>query len=360
MLRMVGLLILVLIGAQLAADPRMWSWMFPQDAQTEQKTQTKEIDYGVKFEEEDSPLPPDVFRSKPEDAEPPSAHPPAVAEAAPKRLSSRPGPVEETSPKPAKVAEDSIEIDPELLAPITDGWFGIRKHEAPAFYKIIAKARDIPLTKLEKTGDPKVDYTVLMLDSVQFRGRLLTVEGTIRMIESVSVAGDPIATEQGLDHYYVAWMWTESSGNSPYRLIATSLPEDMPPGRDLEIPAKFTGYFFKKEGYKTGAGFHVAPVLIGKHIRSNRPAAVAPGTDDLGFVPYVAGLAVLIALGLGIMIWRFGVSDKKFGHKHFEHYTAADPNSLKELSRRETHDPQEFFRQIEEQAKTEESENQAP
>ena len=353
MLRMMGILILVLISMKLAADPAMWAWLFPGQVgnEAEQQAEKKDIDYGVKVDEE-SPLPPDVFRS--ERSEPPSDHQPAVAESSANRAEPR---AENNNDATAKIGDYSIEIDPEILAPVSDGWLGIRKRESSAFFAVIAKAKEIPLKALENAGDDRVDYTVLMTDSEQFRGRLLTVEGTIRLIESVSVSNENVAREFGVDRYYVAWMWTDSSGGSPYRLIATSLAEGMSPGKNLELPAKFTGYFFKREGYNTEQGLHVAPVLIGKHIRWNRPAVVAPGTvDSLGPVPYIVGFAVLIALALGLMIWRFNVGDKQFGHKHIDHFTAADPKALEELANLETHDPIEHFRQMEKEANAEASE----
>jgi hypothetical protein len=255
-----------------------------------------------------------------------------------------------------------VEIDPKILADVSDGWLGIRKNEAPALFAVIAKAREIPLKLLEEAGDNRVDYTVLMTDAEQFRGMPLTVQGTIRMIETVSISSADSGDRSGVDQYYVAWMWTESSGNSPYRLICTSLPEDMAPGKDLDLPAKFTGYFFKKEGYQTEQGFHVAPVLIGKHIRWNRPpvAADSSAPRDLGLAPYVIGLAVLIAVGLGVMIWRFNVSDKKFGHKHVEHFTTAEPSAIEELNNLEANDPADLFRQMREEAIAEELEAQDP
>ncbi len=356
MLRMVGILVLVLVCAKFAGNPNTWAWLIPPSPQKSTPTKApteKDIDYSVKAEE-DSPLLPDAFRSRL--AEPPPARSikrrrqPAIAEASPERAA------KQTSS--TKVGDYTIEIDPKILAPVSDGWLGIRQHEAGAFFAIIAKAKEIPLKLLEDAGDNRVDYTVLMTDAEQFRGMPLSVEGTIRMIQSVSISREEDRENTGVDHYFVAWMWTESSGKSPYRLICTSLPQDMTPGENLDFPAKFTGYFFKKEGYKTEQGFHVAPVLIGKHIRWNRPPMVAIGTsNDLGLAPYIIGLTVLIALALGGMIWRFNVSDKKFGHQHVNHFTTATPKAIEDLANLEADDPNELFRQLEAEAHAEGAED---
>lgn len=350
-----GLLVLVLVLMNFAADPKMWTWLVPGKTAKEDKPAPKDIDYGLKFEEE-SPLAPDAFRSRLDDPKANSAAQPAIAEAAADRT---PKPNDVASSQSAKVGDYTIAIDPELLAPVTDGWFGVRQHEAKAFFAIIAKAKDIPLKLLENAGNDRVDYTVLMTDSESFRGQPLTVEGTVRMIESVTITEKDAAETFGIDQYYVAWMWTDSSGASPYRLIATSLPDDMPQGKDLEVPAKFTGYYFKQEGYRTEQGFHVAPVLIGQHLRWNNPAAsVGPLVDMSRASYYVIGFAVLVAMVLGLMLWRFKVSDKKFGQKHIEHFTTATPSELEELNKLEPHDPSELFRRMEAEAKSQESVSQ--
>jgi len=200
-------------------------------------------------------------------------------------------------------------------------------------------------------GDDEVDYTVLMTDSEQFRGRPLSVEGVIRRIDRVTIGAREVEKGYPLEHYYVAWIFTESSGNSPYRLVAVGIPEDMPTGEDIEVPVKFTGYFFKREGYRSEQGFHKAPVLIGKQIRWHRPeVATEQLPQDSGLAPYAIGLAVLIAVGISLMIWRFNVSDKKFGHKHVEHFITASPSAIEELQKLQTSDVSDLFRQMQEEA----------
>ena len=351
MLRMVGLLVLVVVCMQLAADPGMWAWMFPKSDEETAKEETpkKKVDYGIKFDEE-SPLPPDAFRSRPE---PKRKHGPAVAQASPERLLRQANNAELVT----TVGDYVVEIDPEIFAEVSDDWLEIRRREAPAFYTVLAKAKEIPLKFLEDAGDDEVDYTVLMTDSEQFRGRPISVEGTIRRIDKIEVDRDETKEDYGITYYYVAWMFTDSSGNSPYRLIAAGLPEDMPIGEDLDVPAKFTGYFFKRQGYRSVGGFHKAPVLIGKHIRWNRPPAPLTPADS-GLAPYVIGLAVIIAVGLGVMIWRFNVSDKKFGHKHVDHFTSASPTAIENLQNLETSDPNDLFRRMQEEAITAELESE--
>src|SRR5690606_3752813 len=127
-------------------------WLFPdpaQNAANEEPSEPREIDYGVKFDE-DSPLAPDAFRSHQADGAQSAAtsetSPPAIAQASPQRRDHNGNPLAEPA---AKVGDYVIDIDPELLANVSDDWVGIRRREARAFYTVIAKARDIPLAILE-------------------------------------------------------------------------------------------------------------------------------------------------------------------------------------------------------------------
>lgn len=365
MLRMVGLLALVVICMKLAADPGMWSWMFPQSTpdssgSAETKPPSQDVDFGVKVEE-DSGLAPDAFRSLRNEAKPQERNTePAIAQASPDRLDQQANQKPASPENTPKVGDYEIPIDPQVLAPVEDDWLEIRHREAGAFYTILAKARDIPLKILEDASDDSVDYSVLMIDSEQYRGLPLTVRGTIRRIDKVAVSNPDVRKNYNIQTYYVAWMFTASSGNNPYRLISNTIPSDMPVGEQLEVPAQFTGYFFKRQGYRSQGGLHKAPVLIGKHIRWNRPQTTGTAAipQDYGLAPYAIGLAVIIAIGLGLMIWRFNVSDKKFGHKHVDHFTSATPTAIQELNNLETTDPKDLFRQMEEDAITAELERE--
>ena len=228
---------------------------------------------------------------------------------------------------------------------MVDDKVGLRREEAHAFYTVIAKARDISLSLLEKAAR-QVDYTVLLADAEQYRGLPITIEGTIRRLNKIAVPDEDMREEFGLDQFDEAWIFTASSGTHPYRVICTQSARGHFHGDEIEVPAKFTGYFFKAQWYDSLGGLQKAPLLIGKTIRRQHRPRRPKTANDLGLAPYVIGLAVLIALGLGLMIWRFNASDKKFGHQHIDHFTAATPAAIQELENLETSDPADLFRQM--------------
>jgi hypothetical protein len=155
--------------------------------------------------------------------------------------------------------------------------------------------------------------------------------------------------EQGVSGYWDAWATTEESGDNLYRVVATKVPDDVPQGEGLTVPVEFTGYFFKRQGYESRGGFHTAPLLIAKRIDRALEPTASPVVSDTGMVSLVVGFALTVALALGITVWRFTASDRKFGDRHvraFIEATARDEEGLKNVV---AEDPSEALRRLAEQ-----------
>lgn len=337
MLRMVGLLALVVIAAQAAANPEMWRWFFQFDEkkqQPQEQTAKRDVDYSVRLDNGGGPLKDDEFRATAEEP-----LPPAVAE--------KPKSAKRTTSNGGDANEQAIEIDRDVLAPVRDDFVGIRRNEAEAFYAVVAKAQEIPTNVFAKVGRNDIDYTVLMTDSAQFRGTPVSVTGTVRRLRKI----DATANRSGVRTFYDAWLFTKESGQHPYRLVCSRVPLDIPLEVDIEVPAKFTGYFFKRQGYASEGGYHKAPVLIGNSLEVIPPKTEAEQKPrDLGFAPYLVGLAVVIAGALGITLWRFSVSDRKFASGHIKRYTAASDETVRALNSLPAVDPNAIFQQLAEES----------
>lgn len=319
MLRMFGMLAVVLIAMQVARDPKTWNWMFPPDqkaSETKPAAPQKKVDFSVRTDDDD-PLPPGTFRSQ--------LNPGADAGDSKNGMNHR-------------IGDFVIEIDPATLAMVNDDNIGVRFSESAAFFRVLAQARDVPLDALEQAGRQDISFVVLMTDSAQFRGLPLSVNGVARRIRKIPAN----ANDFGIEAFYEAWVFTEESGENPYRLLAINVPDDLPMGESVEVPVQFTGYFFKREGYRSVGGLHKAPLLIGNYLRVVRPEEETDrsvAAQGLGMVPYVVGFAVIVATALGITIWLFSKADREFNDRHVRTYIEAHPTDLEELSKLNAIDP---------------------
>ena len=333
-LRLVGLLILILIAMKVASKPKTWFWLFPQEpsqknvAEPGKTDSPKTIDFRVRLEEQQ--LKPGEFLSRPE------------ADATKKKVDSQ---------KRNHTPADHIEIDPSLVAMVKDNTLGVRYFEREAYYTILTKARDSSARSLEQAALNDVAYAVLMLNPDEFRGKPITVEGEATRLWKLPVTRN----EFGFDDLYEAWIVTSDSGNRPYRVVCTSLPEGIPLVEKTSKPirVKVTGYFFKREGYQAEGGLTVAPLLLADSLKWDRPKAVS--SRDQAWAPYLTGSVLFIGLILGLIVWRTATNDKTFHRKHLKRISEASPESIEALKDVPTIEPEEMFRNIAEQIEQAES-----
>ena len=329
MLRLVGLLALVLIAMNVAANPENWRWMFPEEtAPANQKPppSLEEVDFAVQLDDPDA-LPPDVFRSEPDGDE------------------ARPAePATKIDPENCR----DVRIDPELLSGVRDNTLGVRRSEADAFYLVLAQARDVPARCLREAARDDVAFAVLMTDSEHFRGLPVTVTGEIKRLNSVDASENPF----GIERFYESWLFTPDSGDNPYRIVTASVPEGLPQGDiDEETRVRVTGYFFKREGYAAQGGLHTAPLLIGKTLeRLPARADGIPAGRNLPIARLLVIIAAAVIVLLGLTLWQFSRSDRRFKREHFDRLAETpteDPSRLNEL---QASDPGEHLRQLGEQS----------
>ena len=333
MLRLVGLLALVLVGMNVAADPDTWAWMFPgegKDGAAERVPSLDEVDFGVQLGDGDA-LPPGVFRADV------STEPPAE-----KEIDNKP------RPEPAAPADcRDVRIDPEQLDHIRDNTLGVRRVEADAFYATLAKARDVPADCLAEAARADVVFTVLMTNSDEFRGVPITVTGEIKRLNVLDAAENAY----GIATFYETWLFTSDSGDNPYRIVTASAPEGLPRGDiEEEVRVRITGYFFKREGYAAEGGLHKAPLLIGKTLEPlpRRPAGI-PLAQNFPLTRYIIGGAAVILVLLGIAVWAFNRSDRKFKREHLDRMAVSGGKDSPDLNGLQESDPGEYLKRLEEQ-----------
>jgi hypothetical protein len=208
-------------------------------------------------------------------------------------------------------------IDRQLLAGIEDNTLGIRSQEAKAFFAVLDHARRVPTSFLDQSASRDVLYVNLMSDPQEFRGTLVTVTGDLWRLHEFPAGNN----QKGLTRLYEGWLFSADSGSNPYRIVATQLGAGLVPGPDLRVPVRVTGYFFKREGYRTSTGMHVAPTLLCKQIVRYRSPNAPPPTD--GLAPLLLGAVVAIGLVLTVTILSFAWSDR-----YAERRSMATPSML--------------------------------
>jgi hypothetical protein len=349
MLALVGLLCLVMVAIQLAARPSAWYWLLPPEqsqsapaSEASRQVPLEELDFRVR-EQTREPLPPDVFRAVAnEDLSAADPEETAADPAAGFEQHEYASDGERTSG--AAFATEDLSIPPAALKGIQDNTVGIRRAEVDAYHQMLATISRLPEDLRREHVDEEVAFTVIMLQPDEYRGRLVGITGDLHRLNEIPVMENDV----GIDRLYEGWMYTEDSGNNPWRFVCAALPQGVRSGT-LSLPQRIhvEGYFFKRTGYASEGGQHVAPTLLARSFEVLPPPISAAPQMQSQMRNWMLGLIGLVIVGLGVMIAWFVAADRRYaGSRLHELATSrldADPQQLEALKQLDTQDWSQLF-----------------
>ncbi|MEZ6145021.1 MAG: hypothetical protein R3B91_06230 [Planctomycetaceae bacterium] len=318
LLTLLGLLCVMMVAIKWAAQPSSWHWLVPPERQSAGDIpELKEIDFRVKAQDQ-SALPPDAFRIVELDEQ------------------------GEDGPEGSEAPSTEVDVPADLLSPIEDNTVGLRRKELPAYELMLSRVDELTEHEATEAAQDDVAFTVLMLQSENYRGKLITVRGDLRRLTEF-----PAPKDSGFDILYEGWLFTRDSGTNPYRIVFTQRPVDVPLSESINPPVQVavTGYFFKRYGYASQGGQHVAPLLIAKNPRIIPTVSPVPGDgSELQRIMLTAiGVIVFAVMCLGIWFYQ---SDRRFRRSRLSKIaserldaSAEDLQALQQLSTIDTDRP---------------------
>lgn len=340
MLSLVGLMVIVVILINVAANPNNWHWLVGgpphKPAAKAEQAQVRPPERRPAKEGDDEPLRPDAVRILPNDEPPP--------------------PAEQGHVVRRDVPGDDLALPPELLATIRDDVVGVPLAETDAFYITMSKARAISEDVLEKNALDGQTYTQLFSEPDVYRGKLVSIEGDVRRL----VKKDAGTNGEGIDFVYEGWLFNNDSGNRPFVFFCTDLPPglaEIAPGQKTFEHVRVTGYYFKRYEYASASGLNSAPMLVSHTVRwipvkstANQPIAPAR-------IPYILGGIALIGIVLGCIIWWFIDWGTRTRARRLKAMKQVSPEAVAALADVEAIDPREELQRLAEaDRKTEEHE----
>ena len=310
----------MIIAYQQAKNPDNWQWFVALSGGEQQPPQPelRELDFRVR--PDPSPPSPDELRV-------------ALADA-------------DASEVPPNAEDDSTSLDipADVLRLIEDNRMGALRREQPAIQFVLDRVRSTSQQALNDAAEPDVAFTVLMVRPDDYRGRLLNLRGVLRQY------GPLQGLELGDDDppVFEAWILTRDGGNNPVRVLLTEPSPGIEPGKQLSTEVEVAGYFFKRYGYVTVDGDHVAPMLIGRSLELI-PVQPLPNPErvshDLG--RFALGFFLVMSCVFGLIVWRFAASDRRFRRSRMQELAdsrlAAHREDLAALKDVDVIDPQNMF-----------------
>lgn len=186
----------------------------------------------------------------------------------------------------AQDPENRIWAKPDALALVEDS-SPFRASDFEAWSQIFDNMRDATAQDLSAENAPLVQFGQLFQQSKLYRGKLVTIQGTIR--RCVKLPPNPLDERAGN-----LWqLWVFSGGdNSPIVIYSMHLPDGFPVGNEIHETASIQAVYFKKWVYAAKGGTMTAPLLLARNVNWQ-----APATSQRE----ITGLEIAIGIGLTLL-----------------------------------------------------------
>jgi len=207
-------------------------------------------------------------------------------------------------------------VDGEVLLP--ERWRN--REETLAYEQLVLHARQFSPDVLAKASRRDLKLPLLLgPDRGQFRGALVHLEGSLRMLEEMAPSAGLVGMSEGLTHVYRGWIaldgYKDDLGNVLCIVDFTDLPAGIKPAAKVDTHIAVDGYFFKVARYETrelapagvsekspnGFVYRLAPLFVARTVRPDAPAAAAGSGASLWETPgaVLMGTVILVVVAAG-------------------------------------------------------------
>ena len=173
--------------------------------------------------------------------------------------------------------------------------------EQEAWFHLLDILQRTPEPQLNQRSSGTASYLQLFQQPGEYRAKLVTVQGSARMISRFTAPRNIY----GIEHYFRITMKPQGGPDNPILIYALELPARFPIPQKPQIhiqvreEIKCTGYFFKRLVFRSRDGLRTAPLVLAKLPRWY-PAPVEPATTMPGPLWLAAGVLVCLLTAVAI------------------------------------------------------------
>lgn len=246
----------------------------------------------------------------------------------PAPLATAPGTAGKQVARTAKPLPPELSVNAAQLDVIRDNTLE-RPEEREAFLRLLAILRQATPVQLQEASIGRITYAQLQRQPNQYRGKLVTIQGTVRRVNSATAPKN----DQGLDHYFQLWIEPADAPSWPIVVVCLELPAGFPVGQQVSADVTITGFFFKRWAYMAQDQLRTAPALLARSVEwegPSGPGSTPPARPPLPWTSVLIVGAGTIAIGAWL-VWHRRPSS------HRSKSSAADPDfrTLDDRSSRE-------------------------
>jgi len=191
---------------------------------------------------------------------------------------------------------DKLWAEPEALAMVEDS-SPFRGTDFEAWSQIFDNIREANAGDLSAKDAPLVQFGQLFQQSDLYRGKLVTIQGTIRRCVKLP----PNSLDERAGNLWQLWVFSGGQ-TSPIVVYSMHIPDDFPVGDEINETASLQAVYFKKWVYAAKGGTMTAPLLLARNVNWQAPAPIQKEITSLEIVVGV-GCALVGAAVVVCFIW---------------------------------------------------------
>ncbi len=171
--------------------------------------------------------------------------------------------------------------------------------EMPAYLRLVGWAKKQSVEQMSRRARRDILFGQFIQQPDKYRGQLVDLNLNVARILKYDDR-----TADG-DQLYEVWAWVNESKGWLYVAVVVDLPAGTPIGNEVSFKARFSGYFYKLQGYQAakarpGDPPLIAPAFIGRLLPLKSAPAPGPAADW-----FWVG-AALAAVVLAMLAWQAG------------------------------------------------------
>ncbi len=190
----------------------------------------------------------------------------------------------------------------EAISRVEDDTLFLRPGERVAWRLMEQRVQETDPAELKKESLGEISFTQLFHQPDVYRGRVVTIRGTVMNAGRIELDGEPVRERS------ILWIMPAGGPSAPIVVYARAMPTGFPPierqagGRLTRIreEVSVTGLMLKRGSYHVQDGPRTAPVIIA-NVPEWTPPAAASDTSRTGLGPGWIWPTALAALGLAAL-----------------------------------------------------------
>jgi hypothetical protein len=186
-------------------------------------------------------------------------------------------------------------VRPDYLKSVRDDTF-LRHSEQDAWFHLLEVLSKADGAAIERASTGRVSYVQLDDQPREYRGRLVTVRGSVKQVLPVTAP----ANSYGIGDYYMLTLQPERGPSEPLIVYCLNLPEGFPIAEPkMAADVELTGFFYKRLAYQAQDRPRIAPLILARGLHWEKPVAkpaAAPPPDPAILARYLAPALILATL----------------------------------------------------------------